>query len=490
MSVDSSLSREDAKAQLGILYENGDGGFEADIGMAIKLYTEAFEAGSGEGAVCLGVCYANGNGVERSMEEARRYFKISAERENGRGMDHHGRMLEADGKGEEALSFYLRAAEEKQNYEAYVSAGCLLDSGESGIEKDVERAYEYFVKAEQMTTVLRVKAKAQRYIAYAYRDGDGVEKDLNEAVRWFEKAIENNDGPGSEMALGTCYKEMGNPKMALECFESANKNGFGRAGVAAALMLENADGVPQDKERAAINYKRAVLTGEPVAFVYLGQAYEAGSGVPQNGSMALALYERGAALGNPEGSLLAGLTYCRGECDLPKQNHPKANMYFGKCMEQGFGSGTACLARAVRDGHGCERDGAKAIQLFEKSFDQNYPQGAAEAGVVYENGAPGVPADIDKANACYKRAAEAGSGLGALYYGLNLEGGKGMEANNEEACKYYRMGVEAGNPKAMTCLGVMLLHGNGCEQNEEEAASMFASGAAGGDPRGNDFFAC
>lgn len=473
--------------EIGRRQENGDEDPSEDIQSEIGLYRDAFLAGSGEGATSLAECYWKGKGVDQDLDEAKRLFGISVQRGDGRGMHLYGKLLESEGQAKQALDLYLLAAEEGQYFNAYCSAGEILQSGAGDVERDPERAFELFEKAEELIEDPTCKARVQRNIGSSYRGGIGTPKNLEKAVEWFEKALANDDTPESEMGLGNCFRELNEPLQALKYFEAASSRGHGRAGVNAGLLLEKGNGIPQDKARAALNYKRAVLAGEPIAFVYLGQAYATGDGVRENGTTALSLYERAAQMGCSEGSLMAAEAYFCGLCDLPEENKEKAIFYWTQCMERGYGRGTFCLARVVYDGDGCEQNVGRSIELHELAFEQGYVDASAEAGLIYENGAPGVSQDYSKANELYKRAADAGSGLGALYYGLNLEGGKGVEEDKEEACRYYLMGTKAKNAKAMTCMGVMLLNGNGCEQDDELAAKMFRMAAESGDPRGKFF---
>lgn len=70
----------DAKAQynLGSCYENGDG-IDKNINEAVKWYMKAAEQGMPEAQSYLGLCYALGNGVSKDSDEAVKWWKNALE---------------------------------------------------------------------------------------------------------------------------------------------------------------------------------------------------------------------------------------------------------------------------------------------------------------------------------------------------------------------------------------------------------------------------
>ena len=67
----------DAKAQnkLGLMYERGEGGLNKNYDEAVKWYRLAAEQGNVLALRNLGRMYANGHGVVRNEEKARRLFR-------------------------------------------------------------------------------------------------------------------------------------------------------------------------------------------------------------------------------------------------------------------------------------------------------------------------------------------------------------------------------------------------------------------------------
>lgn len=78
------------------------------------------------------------------------------------------------------------------------SLGIRYSTG-SGVEKDENKAFEYYRKAAEMGNVL-----AQNSLAHCYYEGVGVYRDVNMALRWWEDA--SDQGLSEAMYnIGVCY---------------------------------------------------------------------------------------------------------------------------------------------------------------------------------------------------------------------------------------------------------------------------------------------
>lgn len=84
-------------------------------------------------------------------------------------------------KNEEAFEYYLKAARQG-DAEAQFYLGLCYNYGD-GVEKDLSEAVVWFRKAAHQGL-----AQAQFNLGLCYYNGNGVEKNLSEAVKWFRKA--------------------------------------------------------------------------------------------------------------------------------------------------------------------------------------------------------------------------------------------------------------------------------------------------------------
>jgi len=104
-------------------------------------------------------------------------------------------------------------------------------------------------------------AEAQHYLGLSYATGEGVSKDLTEAVKWLRKAAEQGNA-AAQNSLGDCYRK--------------------------------GEGVPKDSSEAVKWYRKAAENGSAGAQFSLGDCYLNGEGVPQDGAEATKWYRKGA----------------------------------------------------------------------------------------------------------------------------------------------------------------------------------------------------
>ncbi|MEK9970143.1 MAG: hypothetical protein VW600_13470 [Ferrovibrio sp.] len=109
---------------------------------------------------------------------------------------------------------------------------------------------------------------AMRNVGHLYRWGQGVEKDINQAIHWYRMAAEK---------------------------------GFSRAQAnLAAIYLQGDEGVPVNYEEAHKWFAAAAVQNLAVAQYNLGLMYELGLGVEKNDARALGWYNLAAKAGQPE----------------------------------------------------------------------------------------------------------------------------------------------------------------------------------------------
>ena len=105
-------------------------------------------------------------------------------------------------------------------------------------------------------------------VGYAYANGLGVEKDENEAAKWYRKAADQG--------------------------HTAAQNNLG------VLYLNGKGGLPKDEAEAARWYRKAADQGLSTAQNNLGTLSEQGRGVPQNFVEAYMWFSLAAASGHTE----------------------------------------------------------------------------------------------------------------------------------------------------------------------------------------------
>ena len=131
-----------------------------------------------------------------------------------------------------AIVDQYRKASEQGYADAQYNLALCYAKGE-GVAKDLSEAVKLYIKAAQQGY-----AKAQNNLGWCYAKGEGIAKDKYEAVKWFRKSAEQGHAE-AQYNLGTCY--------------------------------EYGEGVAEDNVEAVKWYRKAANNGHPKAGLYIGR---------------------------------------------------------------------------------------------------------------------------------------------------------------------------------------------------------------------------
>ncbi len=139
----------------------------------------------------LGVCYANGDGVTKDMQEAVKWYTISAKlgqveaQINLAGCYHYGEGV--DKNLQEAVRWYRKAADQGYAYAQY-NLGLLYQNGE-GVVKDLIYAYMWLDLASERAEImtLRIIALEQKDMISSDMTLSQIEKAKKLAKEWSPK---------------------------------------------------------------------------------------------------------------------------------------------------------------------------------------------------------------------------------------------------------------------------------------------------------------
>lgn len=250
----ASLGNTDAMIAVGEVNQLGRGTPKNEA-EAVNWYRKAADAGSARGACRLGIMYLDGSGVRKDANQALSFFKKSAESGDLRCMVvlgqsyHQGTIVNRDYN--EAIRWY-RTAHEK-GFRSHVNL------------PDNIRFAETAIIAEQGDPAAQVQ------LGTMYLNGIGVNRDDNEAARWYRKASEQAHADGM-LNLGRVYS--------------------------------SGSGVAKDEAEATLWYRRAAGLGHPKAMLAMGEAYKGGRGVAQNEAEARRWHHMAASNGLTEAQLI------------------------------------------------------------------------------------------------------------------------------------------------------------------------------------------
>ena len=198
--------------------------FCKDYNKIFKIIHECAIAGDGAFMVELGRAYRDGKGVEKNLDKAVEWMKKGADKGIDRVENELFDVLQQSHK--EKFSIAMASAE-LGDVDAMGHLGRAYRDGK-GVEKDLDKAAEYFKKvadvhlnwvAEATDVMLKtnspdnwnyafkrcsevanlsinvdglIRAGAMGRLGYMYRDGKGVEKDLDKAIEWMYKAFKKH----------------------------------------------------------------------------------------------------------------------------------------------------------------------------------------------------------------------------------------------------------------------------------------------------------
>ena len=153
---------------------------------------------------------------------------------------------------------------------------------------------------------------AQWQLGRMYEFGDGVEKDKDEAVKWYKESAKRDNAIG-QWRLGTMYY-FGhgvdeNKDKAFALFGESAKQGDVEGQSRFGFMYELGHGVKEDKAKAFKWYKKSAKQGHAIGQWRLGRMYEFGEGVEENKAEAVKWYKKSAKQGNAAAQKRLGHMY-------------------------------------------------------------------------------------------------------------------------------------------------------------------------------------
>jgi tetratricopeptide (TPR) repeat protein len=147
--------------------------------------------------------------------------------------------------------------------------------------------------------------------------------------------------------------------------------------------------------------------------------------------------------------------------------------------EQGDAAAQFNLGFMYDEGHGVERNAAKAVKWYNEAVNQGYAPGQNNLGVMYEDGR-GVDRNYLLASWYYSSAAEQGHAIGQNNFGDMYYFGRGVERDFVEAVGWYRAAAKQGQADGLFNLGFMFENGRGVVRDHLEAAKWYGKAAEQG----------
>ena len=344
-------------------------------------------------------------------------------------------------------------------------------------------------------------AKAQYNLGVSYLRGDGVAKNPNEAVKWFEKAagqdyayanyalgIRDEDSLNfffSKLAIAAdngvaeaqfrigrgCANRWNNDVEAVKWYRKAADQGLADAQFNLGRCYYNGFGVTQDFTEAVKWYRKAAEQSNVYAQFTLGVCYILGLGAAENYEEAAKWYRKAAEQGFAEAQYGLGLFYILGVG--VEKNPAEAVRWYSKAAEQGFAE--AQYALGVCYGYGVAKNQDEAVKWYRKVVEQGFP--VVQKSSLRYCYALEVPYMLIKGGRIPRADAENGDAEAQFIVGGCYYTGARLKQDFAEALKWYRKAAERGNAAAQFNLGICYAKGQGVAQNFVEAAKWYSLAA-------------
>ena len=195
-----------------------------DFDVALSIWVRLGQAGNSIAQRAIGQCFLQGKGVERNVELALKWLKLSAEQRDAEGQR---QLAEFYFKGEdgfpneaEAMSWYRRSAI-LGNAAAQDMLSWML--AEDDKQPDYSEARVWALKAAEQGV-----ASSMTRLGLFYHNALGVERDPITAAMWWERAAYRGDGDAQAMLGAAYHLGSGRPRDSLEALtwlKRARQNG-------------------------------------------------------------------------------------------------------------------------------------------------------------------------------------------------------------------------------------------------------------------------
>jgi TPR repeat protein len=343
-------------------------------------------------------------------------------------------------------------------------AGSLSDGLEALKARNAEKAAVFFQSACDEGI-----AAGCANLGELHYHGLGVKQDYGKALALFQGACRKGDllgckGEGNvyfhgEGVLKNVHKAEGLYKKTCEAGYAVGCNNLG-------MLYEGGAGVARDFKRAMALYTQSCDGGAPLGCANAGRMYLQGRGVEKNRQRALSLFEKSCHAGDSRGCVYWAE-------DLQKEENKDyvqiRSLYEKSCGSLTYyGKGCYQLGTIHYHGYGVPIDRAKAVELFQKSCNDNWIAGCNDLGVAYESG-NGIKQDFERAFEFYKRACAGGASLPCNNLGRMYQGGKGTARDVAKAAQWFQFSCSRGYSGGCKNIATAYKDGQGVEKDPEMA---------------------
>lgn len=315
-----------------------------------------------------------------------------------------------------------------------------------------------------------------------YRDGDGVEKNLDKAKEFLFKSADQGS-PDAMHFIGDNYNEGGEGfptdfKLARKWFEAGAQKGEGHCfGHLGGMYLE---GIGGDKniEKGLEYYRKACDLKIPSAMSEMGKVYEEGIYTRKDLSKARELYQMAADKDFALAQNQLAHFIARG-LDGSKPDFETAFKLDMKAAKKGVPESQYNVGRALDLGLGVKQDKEAARDWYEAAVKQGNPHACNNlANMFFEGTTPGIKKDIQEGMRLRLKAAKLGCPIAQCNLGADYERGELFKKDMVKAVFWYKKSADQAYDGALYQLGQLYMFGVGVPKDLKIARSYFEKAVA------------
>lgn len=520
----ADLGDEKAMYNLGMMYANGEGGYQNDdkakywfrksadkgaqrakdklLEYEVKEgnftnVVKVWEANAAKGDTMamsnLGMAYFLGKGYRQDYVEARKWFERAASRGNNQAMGRLGLMyLNGLGVAKDtamAVQWFKKsadienAADDKlhSNGDALYLLGLLAESGyELGGFYDY---YDYFSYASRKGNVMAM----YRYAMLIYNETIYKKEPKKLAFEWMQKSAKGGVVPAMRMLADMYYEGYaGSPsyssaaKWYLKLGEMDSLTNW-KSMVRLGMTYVTGGSVEKDNSEAEHWFGKAVLLGKGPAAMDVGTSLLKGKGGNANPKEAEKWFETVVGKVGTTTMLEIAALYKNEESNELKE---RAEVWLNRVVERGGAQSMYDISDMYFTGkYGMKQNNEEALKWLNKAADNGNVEALTKLSNAYEYELFGLKKDKTKIISLTRKAADKGDGYAMYVLGTYYLEGNFIEKNESEARKWFQKAADKGNRSAMGTLGLNYLNGDGVPKDYAKAAVWLKKAAVKGDYR-------
>ncbi len=453
----------DSLNKLGWMCEAGFG-VDRDQARAVNWFRQAAERGHLEAQFNLAAKYDNGEGVSQNHAEAARWYRLAAEQGLADARFFLAQALES-GEGvpksiEEAIDWYILASEQSHR-SARVKLWMHALAGIYLPEDEIEKLF-----VERLGVEMRHPLAEYKY-AYRLLVGEGVEKNVEEALHLYQKSADKGFAP-ARAHLALIY--------SLD-FEDTVPTRVDPAWIKQKVDMEIIDLQPRwmylehgvSDVAAVTQFRENRLCsegGDEDGISELACDYYFGRGTLSNYDRAMEWLRKGVAINDTYCHYLLG--YMMGYGIGTSRDEKNAIVHLKKAAKAGHISAARMAANLLLEGKSDSARVKQAIKLWAGLAENGDVESQFSLGYIYSTGEH-LPVSHVKAVVWYSMAADRGHTTALFNLGVKYESGLGVEKDQQRALALYRKSAEGGLLRACEVLSQIYEKGKFGVQSAEEA---------------------